>query len=68
MIESAEGCEGLLHRITKPTARRGRAQILKKENEDVRLLDRGEATRKEWAKHWQCDERVQNVEDKALEE
>ena len=32
--------------------------------EDVRLLDRCEAKRKEWAKHWQCDESVQNMEDK----
>ena len=34
------------------------------EEEDARLLDRCEAKRKEWAKHWQCDESVQNVEDK----
>ena len=27
-------------------------------------LWRGGAKRKEWAKHWQCDESVQNVEDK----
>ena len=38
-------------------------QILKKE-EEARLLDRCEAKRKEWAKHSQCDESVQNVEDK----
>ena len=38
--------------------------MLEKEDEDARLLDRCEAKMKEWAKHWQCDEEVQNVEDK----
>ena len=28
------------------------------------MLDRCEAKSKEWAKHWQCDESVQNLEDK----
>ena len=64
MIKSAEGSAGLLHKITKHTAWRGGTQILKKEEEDARLLDRCEAKRKEWAKHWQCDESVQKVEDK----
>ena len=64
MIESAEGSTGLLHKISKPTAWRGGAQILKSEEEDARLLDRGEAKMKEWAKHWHCDESVQNSEDK----
>ena len=27
-------------------------------------MDRCEAKRKEWANHWQCDEEVQNLEDK----
>ena len=63
MIKSAEGSAGLLHKITKPAAWRGGAQILKQE-EDARLLDRFEAKMKEWAKHWQCDESVPNVEDK----
>ena len=63
MVKSAEGSAGLLHKNTKPTAGRGGAQILKKE-EDVRLLDRCEAKRKERAKHWHCDEILQNVEDK----
>ena len=49
-------------KITKPAAL---AQILKKEEaEDARLLDRREAKSKEWAKHWQCNESVQNLEDK----
>ena len=52
MIKSAEGSAGLLREITKPAAWIGGAQILKKE-EDARLLDRCEAKRKEWAKHWQ---------------
>ena len=45
MMKSVEGSAGLLH---KPTARRGGAQILKKEEEDdARLLDRCEAKREE---------------------
>ena len=64
MIKSAEGSAGLLHDITKPTAWRGGAQILKREEEGSRLLDRCEAKRKEWARHWQCDESLQNLEDK----
>ena len=48
---------------TKSPWRRG-AQILINEKQDARLLDRCEATRKEWAKHWQCGEDVQNVEEK----
>ena len=62
-VIKTEGSAGLLHKITKPTARRGGAQILKNEEEDARLMDRCEAKRKEWARHWQCDEEVQNVED-----
>ena len=58
IIKSAEGSAGLLHKISKPTPRRGGAQILEKEEEDARLLDRWEARMKEWAKHWQCDEEV----------
>ena len=37
MIKSAEGSAGLLHKFAKPTAWRGGAQILKKEEEDARL-------------------------------
>ena len=58
------GAAGLLHEISKPTAWRGGVQILVNEQEDARLLDRCEAKRKEWAKRWQCDEEVQNLEDK----
>ena len=47
MIKSAEGRAGLLHKFTKPTAWRGGAQILKKEEDDARLLDRCEGKRKE---------------------
>ena len=47
MIKSAEGSAGLFHEITKPTAWRGEARILRKEEEGVRLLDRCEATGKE---------------------
>ena len=48
MIKSAEGSAGLLQKITKPAAWRVGAQILEKEEEDARLLDGCEATRKEW--------------------
>ena len=54
MIKSAEVSVGLLHKITKLAGWRGGAQILEKEDADVRLLDRCEAKRKEWAKHSQC--------------
>ena len=67
MIKSAEGSAGLLHKITKPTAWKGQTQMLKKEEEDARLWDCCEAKREAWAKHWQCDESVQNVEDKPRE-
>ena len=51
MVERAEGSAALVHKISKPTARRGGAQILKKEEEDAKLLDRCEAKMKDWAKH-----------------
>ena len=64
IILSAEGSAGLLHKISKPTAWRGGAHILKKEEEDVRLLDRCEAKRKNGQSIWKCNESVQNLEDK----
>ena len=64
MIESVAGSAGLLHKITKPTAWRGGTQILGIEAEDAGLVDRCQAKRKEWAKHWQCHEEVRNLEDK----
>ena len=51
MIKSAEGSAGLLHKITQPKPWTRGAQILEKEEEDVRLLDRFEAKRKEWSIH-----------------
>ena len=51
MIKSAEGSDGLLDKIMKLAAWRGGAKILEKEKEGVRLLDRCEAKRKEWAKN-----------------
>ena len=51
MIKSAEGSAGFVHKTTKPTMWRGGVQILKKEEEDTRLLDRCEAKRKEWAEN-----------------
>ena len=64
---NAEGSAGLVHEITKPAAWRGGTQILKMEEEDARLLDRCEAKREDWAKHWQCEESVQKLEDKPWE-
>ena len=62
MIKSVEESAGLLHNLSKPTAWRGGAQILVNEEEDATLLDRCKAKWNEWAKHWQCDEEVLNVE------
>ena len=67
MIKSADDSAGLLHRITKPTASRGGVQIFKEEKEDARLMNRREEKRKEWARHWQCDEDVQGLKDKPWE-
>ena len=64
MVESADESAGLLHNISKYISCRRGAQILVNEEEDAGLLDRCEAKRKEWTKHWQCDEEVQNVEEK----
>ena len=64
MTKSAEGSAGLLHKITKPKMWRGGVQILKKEKEDANLLEQCEATRKEWSKHWQCNEEIQNMQNK----
>ena len=51
-------------KITKPTMSRGGVQILQEEEEDARLFDRCEAKMKEWPKHWQCGEEIQNVQNK----
>ena len=40
-------------------------QILKEEEQDAKLSDRCEAKRKEWAKHWQCDEEILNMKNKS---
>ena len=41
----------------------GRHHAEKKLGEMHQPMDRCEAKRKEWARHWQCDECVQNMED-----
>ena len=64
MIKSAEGSAGLLYKITKPMMLSGGVQILEKDQDDARLLDRCEVERKEVSKHWQCDEEVQSMQDK----
>ena len=61
MIKSAEGRAGLL---TKPTMWREGVQILEREEGDARLLNCCEAKRKEWSKHWQCNEEIQSMQDK----
>ena len=44
---------------------RGRGvQILKEEEEDAKPLARCEEKKKEWAKRWQCDTKVQDLKDK----
>ena len=67
VIKGADGGTGLLHKITKPTAWRGGAQISKEEEEDVNPLARCEEKRKERATHWQCDTEVQDLKDKPWE-
>ena len=62
MIKSGARATGLLHKVTKPTA--GRVQILKEEEKDAKPSAICEETRKEWAKHWQCDTEVQHLEDR----
>ena len=37
---------------------------MKKDEEDVRLLDRCEARKQEWATQWRSDEDVPNLEEK----
>ena len=64
MIKSAEGSAELSHKATKPTPWRRGAQIWEKEEEDVRLLNCCEVKRKEWSINWQCNEEVQNMQDK----
>ena len=64
MIKSADGGPGLLHKITRPTAWRGGAQILREEEEDAKPLARCEESRKEWAMHWQSSTEVQDLKDK----
>ena len=39
-------------------------QILWRGEEDAKLLTRCEEKRKEWADHWQCDTKVQDLRDK----
>ena len=63
-MKSAEGGAGLLPQIRKPTMWRRGVQILKKEEEDARLSDRCEEKKTEWAKHWQCDEEKQIMQNK----
>ena len=51
MIKSAEESAGLLLKVTKPTMWRGGGQILEKEEEDARLLDRCEAKKEKNGQH-----------------
>ena len=65
-IKMEEMHQHKVHKLTKQTLWRRGGQILEKED-GARLLDRCEAKRKEWSKHWQCDE-VQSVRDKPWRE
>ena len=58
MIRSAEGGTGLSHKIIKPTVWR------RVEEQDAKWLDRCEEEKKRWAKHRQCDMKVQDLKDK----
>ena len=64
MIKSAEGSAGLLHIITMPTVWRRGVQILEKEEEDAKLLDRSEAKEKNGQNIGKCNEEIQNMQDK----
>ena len=64
IIKSADGRTDRLHKITKPTAWKGGVQILKEEEDDAKPFARREEKRKEWAKHWQRDTKMQNLKDK----
>ena len=67
MIKSADGSAGFCTRSPSPRhGEEGCIFLKKKEEEDARQMDRCEAKRKKWARHWQCDENVQNMEDKLL--
>ena len=61
MIASVEGGAGWQHRISKSTVWREGIQILSKEEEDSRPMARSEEKRKEWAKHWQCNTKAQDL-------
>ena len=63
IVACVGGRRGLLHKITKPIAGRGRLQILEEEDEDVRSLARCEEKKTEWAEHWQHNTDVQDLKD-----
>ena len=64
LFKSADGSAGFCTRSRNPQHGEEVHRFWKKEEEDAGLMDRCEAKRREWAKHWQCDEEVQNLEDK----
>ena len=52
-----------MRRRNRSTASRGGVQILKQEEEDATPLARCEEEKQDWA-NWQCDTKVQDLEDK----
>ena len=61
MIESAAMCAGSLHKIAKLAVWRGRWQLVDEAEEDVNPLTRNEEKRQEWALHWQCGSKLQEM-------
>ena len=51
-----------LQNISKPTAWRGGVQVLEEVERDAKPSKRCEEKRKEWARHWQCNTEVQDLE------
>ena len=51
--------KGVLDFFTKSQSRRGGG-----EEDNANLLELCEAKRKEWSKHWQCNEEIQNMQNK----
>ena len=63
-MSSGKGRAGFLHKVTKPTLRRGCIQILEEVYDDADHLKRLEEKRQESSKHWQISTEAQKLEDK----
>ena len=67
MIAIPEGGAGQLHNITIPTSGRGGMQSLDEVERVAKPVKRCQENRKDWAMHWQCDTKVQLLEDSPWE-